>query len=224
MEKENNTFQISPYEKIVEMPRAIDIVHEKQKLGMCVVLTTGIYDLVHYKHAESLAYTSTFGDFLVIGIPDDNTIINAATTHKQDKDIYGPIIDYDKRAKLIAHLPYVDLIFRKTTSKINLIEEIKPNILVQSVTSGPEVVEEVLNLQNSFPAEAQGKNLAINLGDIICQLIFVDDVVDGIMKIIPYSNAVESALDWEKHKFSENKFHGSLIKKRILERETNKQK
>ena len=221
MEIEKTIFAEMPYKKIVEIEEAVNVVRMKQDQGLLIVLTTGVYDIFHYKHAESLACVSTFGDFLVVGIPDDKEIINAANLNKQVKDRQGPIVDYEKRAKVISHLPYVDLIFKKTTNKLGLIRQIKPNILIQSITSGCGVVKEALDLQNYFPTTEAGSALVMDLENVNCKLIFVDDVVDASMKIIPFSIAMEASLIWEENKFSTDKFHGTLIKKAIIERAAN---
>lgn len=224
MENEKLISAETPYKKIVELEETTGIVRIKQNQGLRVVLTTGVYDIFHYKHAESLACISSFGDFLVVGIPDDRVVINAAVSETQVKDRLGPIVDYGKRAKVVSHLPYVDLIFRKTKDKFDLITQIKPDILVQSITSGRGVVEEALGLQNHFPTTKFGSVLILDLGDVNCKLIFVDDVVDATMKIVPFSMAVDASIIWEKDKLSADKFNGTLIKKTIVERSINKHK
>lgn len=211
----------TPYSKIVDYEEVRNLVNNIQKNGMKVVLTTGVYDLFHYKHAESLACISLLGNFTVVGIPGDLEVSLAGSQGIQTKDRKGPVVDFEKRAKTVAHLPYVDLIFKKTSNKLDLITKIQPDILAQSITSGVHVVNEILELINYIPSDNNGHgNLVFNLHEKLCEVIFIDDIINGHSSVIEYTNAIEKAKLWEVNKFSDDKFHGSSIKKEIIRRST----
>lgn len=208
-----------PYYKIVDYDKVPIISKLQRDGGKVVVLTTGVYDIFHYKHAESLSLISSLGDFTIVGIPGDLEVKNAVGNGAQDKDVEGVIVDYDKRAKIVAHLPYVDLIFKKTTDKFDLITNIKPNILVQSITSGEKVITEILEMTTKLESKVVDGNLILDIGDVKCTTIFIDDIENGNTNIVPVMFAVEKARIWQGKKFEENMFHGSMIKRKIIERE-----
>ncbi|MDD4135741.1 MAG: adenylyltransferase/cytidyltransferase family protein [Candidatus Shapirobacteria bacterium] len=211
----------TPYNKIVDYQEVSCISKQQRDNGKITILTTGVYDIFHYKHAESLAFISSLGNFTIVGIPGDLEIKTAANNGIQNKDIDGPIVDYDKRVKTVAHLPYVDLIFKKTTDKFDLVTNIKPNILVQSITSGEEVVSEILKMSTKLDSQIISGNLVLNIDDVSCKILFIDDIIDGKANIIAADIVVEKTKTWQNEKNNEGKFHGSLIKQRIIEREIN---
>ena len=218
---EREFISTTPYNKIIDYQKVFDISKQQRDNGKTTVLTTGVYDIFHYKHAESLAFISSLGDFTIVGIPGDLEIKTAANSGIQDKDVEGPIIDYDKRAKTIAHLPYVDLIFKKTTDKFNLVTNIKPNILVQSITSGEEVIAEILRMSAKLNHQIVNRNLVLKIDGVNCTILFIDDITDGSADIVAADIVIEKTKTWQYEKYNKDKFHGSLIKERIIEREIN---
>lgn len=218
MTTESEIQSITPYSKIVDYEKSCEIVRSVQGVGLEVVLTTGVYDLFHYKHAESLACISLLGNFTIVGIPGDLEVSNAASQGIQSKDSNGPVIDFEKRAKMVSHLTYVDLIFKKATSKLDLITNIQPDILAQSITSGYHVINEVLELKKYFESETKDDNLILCLPYRNCEIIFLDDVVNGYTSIVKSTDALKKSKLWEESRFSDDKFHGSAIKKEIIRR------
>lgn len=215
---ESEVQPITPYSKIVDYEKSCEIVRSVQKIGLKVVLTTGVYDLFHYKHAESLACISLLGNFTIVGIPGDLEVSKAASQRIQSKDNNGPVIDFEKRAKMVSHLTYVNLIFKKTTSKLDLITNIQPDVLAQSITSGYHVINEVLELKKYFASKIKNDNLILGLSSRHCEIVFLDDVVNGYASIIKSTDALEKSKLWEESRFSDDKFHGSMIKKEIIRR------
>jgi len=207
-----------PYFKITTANAATKIVKDYQASGYKVILTTGVYDLFHYKHAESLQYIASLGDKLIIALPTDELIMKAAKKGIQDKNISGPIVVYEDRAKLLAHFDFVNLIFPKTGNKLELLKNIKPDILVQSITSGPGLIDEITSFLPEIKIIENDHNLLIKIDNKNCEIIFIDDIIDGETKMIPFKKAKRFSIAWERTKFDNNKFHGSLIKRRILEK------
>jgi glycerol-3-phosphate cytidylyltransferase-like family protein len=212
----------TPYAKIKEYNIFLNEVATIKNNGLKLVLTTGVYDIFHFKHAESLLCISQLGDYLAVGIPDDDQVVKAATLGIQPKDTKGPIVEFNKRAMLVAHLPYVNAIFKKTSDKLTLIQEIKPNVLVQSITSGKGVIDEVTSLCSFFNYSFNNGNLVLDLGENFCEIKFIDDIYKGQTQIIPFTDVMNKSEEWEKSKFSEDKFSGSIIKSRIIQRVSNR--
>lgn len=90
-----------------------------------VVFTNGCFDVLHRGHATYLAQARELGDCLVIGLNSDSSV-------KRLKGESRPINNEQDRAFLLASLSFVSYIifFEEDTPK-NLIEQVRPNILVK---------------------------------------------------------------------------------------------
>jgi rfaE bifunctional protein nucleotidyltransferase chain/domain len=90
------------------------------------VFTNGCFDILHQGHVDYLAQAATLGDILIIGLNSDRSV-------KKLKGEGRPINSEMARAKLLAALFFVDyiIIFEEDTP-YNLIQEIKPNVLVKA--------------------------------------------------------------------------------------------
>ena len=53
------------------------IVSELRKVGKRVVLTQGVYDLVHEGHALYLQKARSYGDILIVGVDTDDTRLDS---------------------------------------------------------------------------------------------------------------------------------------------------
>jgi D-beta-D-heptose 7-phosphate kinase/D-beta-D-heptose 1-phosphate adenosyltransferase len=102
--------------------------------GYKVVLTQGVWDLIHEGHAQYLHKAKQLGDVLIVGVDTDEVV-------KHRKGPTRPIVPEQERVKMISHLRPVDLIVMKEskTDHGKLIREIKPDILVISETTPPNV-------------------------------------------------------------------------------------
>lgn len=92
-----------------------------------IVLTQGVYDLIHEGHALYLERARALGDVLIVGVDSDEL-----TRKRKGPD--RPIVPLDERLKMLVHLRHVDLV---TTREIHhgigdLIRLIQPDILVVS--------------------------------------------------------------------------------------------
>ncbi|MBP5400980.1 MAG: D-glycero-beta-D-manno-heptose 1-phosphate adenylyltransferase [Bacteroidales bacterium] len=90
-----------------------------------VVFTNGCFDVLHRGHVTYLAKARDLGDCLVVGLNSDASV-------KRLKGENRPLNNENDRALLLAALSFVDyiIIFEEDTPK-NLIEQVKPNILVK---------------------------------------------------------------------------------------------
>ncbi len=90
-----------------------------------IVFTNGCFDIIHRGHIEYLAKASSYGNILVVGLNSDKSI-------KKIKGVNRPIIDENSRILTLASLQFVNyiILFNEETP-INLIEAIKPDILIK---------------------------------------------------------------------------------------------
>ena len=90
-----------------------------------IVFTNGCFDILHKGHLEVLAKTADLGNRLIIELNSDSSIKNLKGGNR-------PIVDENSRAILLAALSFVDavVLFSEQTP-LNLIAEIKPNILAK---------------------------------------------------------------------------------------------
>ncbi len=103
------------------------LVKMLKKMGYRIVLTQGVYDLLHEGHAKYLENAKSHGDILIVGIDSDELT-------KQRKGPTRPIVPQEERVKMLAHLRHVDIIvLRETKHEIgDLIRLVKPDVLVVS--------------------------------------------------------------------------------------------
>jgi D-beta-D-heptose 7-phosphate kinase/D-beta-D-heptose 1-phosphate adenosyltransferase len=100
----------------------IDLKNRDFKL----VATNGCYDLTHSGHVATFEYAKSKGDKLAVLINSDESIKNIKGPDR-------PIIPLEQRMKMVAALECVDYVipFNEDTP-INLIKEIRPDVLVKA--------------------------------------------------------------------------------------------
>lgn len=106
------------------------VVKTLKDSGYRIVLTQGVYDLLHVGHKRYLESAKSHGDILIIGVDTDELT----------RSIKGPNRPFDKledRLEILASLRVVDIV---TTRGLNeheydLIKLIKPDVLVMSQTT-----------------------------------------------------------------------------------------
>lgn len=91
-----------------------------REAGKKVVLTNGVFDLLHVGHLRYLQEARRLGDLLVVGVNSDESV-------RQLKGDSRPIVPASERAELLAGLECVDYvtIFHELTAKM-LIEVVQP--------------------------------------------------------------------------------------------------
>lgn len=101
-----------------------------KKMGYKVVLTQGVFDLIHEGHANYLEKARAFGDVLIVGVDSDEL------TRKR-KGPNRPIVPQTERIRMLSHLRHVDVItLRDVQHGIgDLIKMIEPDVLVVSQTT-----------------------------------------------------------------------------------------
>ncbi len=119
--------------------------HQQQRL----VLTNGIFDLLHSGHVRYLEQASLLGDVLVVGINSDQST-------RRIKGPLRPLIPEDERASVVAALRSVHYvtIFHPPTA-ITLVETLKPDIYVKGGDYATSDDETQLTVDESRLPEAQ---------------------------------------------------------------------
>lgn len=184
----------SPYFKIVDEDTSVNIITEIQDRGMKVVVVEAVMDIPHYRHADYLRQSRNLGDFLIVRLNSDELI-------KNRKDSRGPIVEFENRAKHLAHYPYVDLITSKNDIGKGWLTKYHPDIVIKSVTSGVGIMEEALSMIPEF------NNLGINMV-----------IMDQFANPIPLSDYKKLTVEYSENKFGLDKFSGSIIKQRLYGR------
>lgn len=80
-----------------------DAVESLKKAGYKIVLTQGVYDLLHIGHALYLEQARNYGDILVVAVDTDELT-------KTRKGPRRPIVPEKERIETLVHLRYVDII------------------------------------------------------------------------------------------------------------------
>ncbi len=103
------------------------VVQALKKAGLKVVLTQGVYDLIHEGHALYLEQGKAHGDVLIVGLDSDELT-------RMRKGPNRPIVPQNERVQMLIHLRHVDIVtIREADQDIGeLIRLVKPDILVTS--------------------------------------------------------------------------------------------
>lgn len=107
------------------------MVEKLKEAGYRIVLTQGVYDLVHLGHIRYLEVAKATGDILIVGIDSDQWA-------RERKGPTRPIVPQDERAQILVSLRCVDivtLIEGYGEGYRDLVEEITPDVLIVSETT-----------------------------------------------------------------------------------------
>lgn len=152
------------------------VVESLKALGLRIVLTQGVYDLIHEGHAVYLEKARSYGDVLIVGVDSDELT-------RQRKGPKRPVVPQTERIKMLSHLRHVDLLTIKEVHHGigDLITTIKPDVMVFSSSTkeiGPDDVKEykqycgdivVLPPQATTSTTARVRNLTIEGAETLAQ-------------------------------------------------------
>ena len=109
-----------PADKIVTAEELAEIVARRQNAGEKMVLTNGVFDLLHVGHARYLAEAWALGDALVVAVNSDESV-------RGFKDPLRPVVPLAERMELLAALASVDYVVPfGTRTPVPLIEQVRP--------------------------------------------------------------------------------------------------
>jgi rfaE bifunctional protein nucleotidyltransferase chain/domain len=123
-----------------------------KQAGSVVVFTNGCFDIIHLGHVDYLEKARRLGNRLVLGLNSDSSI-------RRLKGSGRPILDENARSRIMASFEFIDAVtlFSEETP-INLIREVKPDILVKGNDYDPENIVGV-----DFVKSYGGKVITIEL-------------------------------------------------------------
>ncbi|MDR3558179.1 MAG: adenylyltransferase/cytidyltransferase family protein [Candidatus Pacebacteria bacterium] len=105
------------------------IVKTFKEMGYKIVLTQGVYDLIHEGHAAYLEAAKALGDVLIVGVDSDEL------TRKR-KGPERPIVPQEERLKMLVHLRHVDIVTIRESKDgigdLDLVKLVSPDFLVTS--------------------------------------------------------------------------------------------
>lgn len=124
------------FKSIDSLINSLDAVRTKKDR---VVLTQGVFDLIHEGHAKYLELAKTHGTILIVGIDSDRLT-------KQRKGPNRPIVPQKERIDMLLHLRHVDaVVLRDIKDDIgDLIRAVKPDVLITS-TSTKDFTKELVD-------------------------------------------------------------------------------
>ena len=109
-------------DKIKSTEALAGIVAARQSAGEKLVLTNGVFDLLHVGHARYLAEARALGDALIVAVNSDESV-------RGFKDPLRPVVPLAERMELLASLACVDYVAAFTTrTPVPLIEQVRPAI------------------------------------------------------------------------------------------------
>jgi len=114
------------------------VVEDLKRMGYRIVLTQGVYDMIHEGHAKYLERALSYGDILIVGVDSDRL------TRKR-KGPTRPIVPQDERLQMLSHLrPVGILTLREAHHHIGkLIETVRPDVLITSASTKDFAKKEV---------------------------------------------------------------------------------
>ncbi len=90
-----------------------------------LVFTNGCFDILHLGHIDYLSKAAELGDKLIVGINSDSSVCKLKGENR-------PLSDIKSRSMVLASLSFVsDVIVFDEETPLNLIDFIKPNVLVK---------------------------------------------------------------------------------------------
>lgn len=109
-------------QNIFDDARAVAAAMPREKT---FTLVGGAFDLVHVGHVHLLEYASGLEDLLVVCVLTDASI-------RSYKNPTRPILDQDQRARMIASIRFVDMVYLSdaSPSSIATLELLKPDSVV----------------------------------------------------------------------------------------------
>jgi len=121
------------FENFSELRACVDAFRSE---GKKIVLTQGVYDLIHLGHAQYLERAKSYGDILVVGVDSD------ALTKKR-KGEGRPVVPQDERIKMLLHLRHVDIVVLRDVDKEleALIKTLEPDVYIASESTKDFVVD-----------------------------------------------------------------------------------
>ena len=145
-----STFQIP--NKIFSRENLIKQVFAWKLIGKKIVLTNGVFDVLHKGHIASLSEAAGYGEILVVAVNSDESV-------KRLKGPARPINDEQGRALVLASLVQTDaIIIFEGDTPLELIKVLLPDVLVKG---GDYTVEQIAGAKEVIAAGGEVKIAAM---------------------------------------------------------------
>jgi len=139
-------------QKLLEMP-------DSERAKIKVVMTGGVFDILHMGHLFTLTEAKKYGNFLVVVVARDEHI---------SKKGRNPIHSQEYRAKMVEALKPVDAVVLGEEDPGRLVELIKPEVIVYGYDQGeflkPEGVKIVKLAEHIEPEKFKTNKIIKELG------------------------------------------------------------
>lgn len=115
------------------------VLDNMRNMGKKVVLTQGVYDLLHIGHAQYLEKARSYGDVLVVGVDSDEL------TRKR-KGEGRPVVPQNERINMLLHLRHVDIVVLRDVDQEleTLIRTLTPDVYIASESTKDFVIDQEL--------------------------------------------------------------------------------
>jgi rfaE bifunctional protein nucleotidyltransferase chain/domain len=129
---ENMAPLIGSHEELARQVKAM------KELGQKIVLTQGVWDMVHTGHVRYLEKAKAEGDVLIVGVDSDRM----TRLRKGPKRPFDP---EEERLCIIRSFRCVDFVILRDNGgdKMDTLKAVKPDVFVISETTGPEIQKEI---------------------------------------------------------------------------------
>lgn len=106
------------------------VVDDLKAQGHRIVLTQGVYDLLHEGHAKYLEKALSYGDVLIVGVDTDEFT-------RERKGPNRPVVPFKERINMLGHLRHVSLLTKRDIGVDigELIRVVSPHVLITSKTT-----------------------------------------------------------------------------------------
>ncbi len=123
--------------QVLALPALVEELQARRARGERVVLTNGVFDLLHVGHLRYLRRARELGDVLVVGLNDDASV----RALKPGR----PLVPEDERAELLAALEPVDYVvtFGERTADA-LLRALRPDVYAKGGDYGEDTLPEAV--------------------------------------------------------------------------------
>lgn len=124
---------------ILDVKKVKPLVDAYRKNKQKIVLTQGVFDMVHIGHARYCLEAKKHGDILIVGVDSDEKV-------RFRKGPDRPVVPQEERLEMLTYLSSVDIVVLKELKnpKLFLIKTIRPDVLIATRdTYTPKQIKEL---------------------------------------------------------------------------------